>query len=270
MSTIPTRKIREFARITVETGDLDPMYVLIDNMYNENGRWWTSNFVLHFFLFYDAGEAAVAAKECDKGVGFWKYVTDNYCGFRRGTERRHFRGDKGLVAIDKLSKLGDPIDVLNALYRSDYSSLVKNLDNFKGCQIGNYFAWKLMDLFDRGLGRPVSLSLNEAVKYMPDEPLQCAVDVWGGQHVRNTVIEVLDMIKDLRAPGTPDRFCSYSEVETVLCMIKGYFKTRSHTIGDDIDEKHEQLKDHPDLLLMLPPMLTSEQRAKYARAVGTS
>jgi hypothetical protein len=36
-------------------------------------------------------------------------------------------------------------------------------------------------------------------------------------------------------------------------MLKGYFITKTHTIGDDVDSKYEQLSAYPEFLKYLPP-----------------
>ena len=88
---------------------------------------------------------------------------------------------------------------------------------------------------------------------MPDEPRKCAKAIWPHLSIEQSLIKVRGMMRGLEAPGAPGKECGYAEAETVLCMIKGFFLTKTHTIGDDVDEKHAQLKDHPYLLDLLPP-----------------
>lgn len=240
----------QFARITVQTHDLDPMYDFINNARQVKGQTWADKFALHFFMFYDAGGAAAAA---DHNGDFWKYVLDNFDKFKRGTERRHYRSEKGFKAAKRLSSFGSPSNVWENMYRQNYTDMVNNIkDKFFGCEIGPYFMWKAYDLMDRGLGLSISLTLDEAARNIPDEPRKCAAVVFPDLSLKEVLAKVAVQIQDLPAPGSDNRTCSYSEAETVLCMMKGYFLTKTHQIGDDIQEKHMQLASHPEYLQFLP------------------
>jgi len=253
---------RDFAEITVDTHDLDPMYDLIYGIRRRYGMPAAERYALHFFLFYDAGEAAGCMFS---KVPFWTYIDNNYRTCRRGTERRHFRGDNGSRAIAILRTIGEPRDVWGTLYRPNYDEFVHNVNtNFKGCQIGPYFMWKAMDIFDRCLGQPMELYHRTAAKYMPEEPLKCAKAVWPDSPAMFSLERVVTAIAHLTAPGEPNRACSYPEAETVLCMMKGYFITKTHTVGDDVAEKHRQLKDYPLLTEILPKQQDWKQYVRGA------
>ena len=250
---------RQFARVTVETGDIDPMYFLMNGM----DKSYRERFATHFFMFYHAGEAAKCAGETTNGT-FWDYVVKNYDSCRRGTERRHFRGDKGKQAIMSMEMIGPPNQIWEEMYATDLSRLTEKIrSKFKGCQIGPYFIWKAMDILDRCMDLPVNLRLSEAVKGMPEEPFKCARTLWPNLSVEKALALVTDEIKDLPAPGAIGKKCGYAEAETVLCMIKGFFLTKSHTIGDDVEEKYYQLRDYPELHKYLPARLDWTQ---YVRA----
>jgi hypothetical protein len=250
----------DFARLTVQTGDLDPMYDMMAKARQIKGDRWINRYALHFFMFYDAGGAARCAND---DTPFWSYVTNGYHLFRRGTERRHFRGDNGKTAVVSIQLKGEPEAVWSRMSAPTYTNLLANINqNFQQCQIGPYFAWKAMDILDRCLGFPVILTRAEAVKGIPDQPKECAKAVFPHLSLGDALDTVVDAIKDLPAPGVDNRNCGYSEAETVLCMLKGYFITKTHTIGDDVDEKHEQMKDFPDLCELLP---TKQNWSKYER-----
>ena len=251
-----------FADATIETKDLDPMYDFIWEARRVKGPEWADRFALHFFMFYNAGEAVKAA---EYDGPFWSYVEFGYASFKRGTERRHFRGDRGASAVRNLRKFGNPSSVWDALHEGDYLNLVANVEsNFGGCQIGPYFMWKAMDLMDRCLGRPVDVRLPDAAKFMPDEPRKCSSSVFPGVPIRVVLTHIADRIKRFPAPGNPNRMCSYPEAETVLCMLKGYFLTKTHVIGDDIDEKYDQLAQYPDMQSLLPSRIV---KSNYVRRI---
>ena len=46
-------------------------------------------------------------------------------------------------------------------------------------------------------------------------------------------------------------------------MLKGYFITKTHTIGDDVDSKYDQLRDWHDFHRFLPP---KQDWSHYVRA----
>ena len=258
MSIVNINSWADFAQFTVISGDLDPMYDLMSKLPLEQREL----FALHFFMFYDAGEAAKAMYGTDQN-SFWEYVDDTYATTRRGTERRHFRGDKGLEAIKNMRRHGTPSTFWSKMYGISLREIAQNVTyRFRGNQIGPYFIWKAMDIFDRCLGMPVKLSMEEVLKFMPDEPRKCAEVCWPGVKLEQVVDTVVGGIKHLPAPGVSGRNCHYSEAETVLCMIKGYFLTGSHTLGDDVDEKHRQLAKFPDLCTLLPPKQDWKQYVK--------
>lgn len=267
MSTIHSTLVSRFAQYTVTCGDLDPMYDLIYRAGERYGEQWKYQFALQFFMYYDAGQAAALANAKTE-LDFWHMNNYGYEHFKRGTERRHFRGEKGRQAMLRFQHMGGPEQIWKKMYRPTYPELVRNIEeNFQGCQVGPYFTWKAMDFFDRCFGWPVELDRLSAVKYMPSEPIKCALTLWPDRPVADTLDWVVEQISDYYAPGKIGKYCSYAEAETVLCMIKGFFLTKTHTVGDDIDEKHAQLKDHPYLLEFLPPKLSDYHRNSYVKAL---
>lgn len=246
---------RQFADITIAVHDLDPTYDFLYQASMVYGEDWSDRFMLHYLMFYNLGGAARAANGSTDD-SFWDYVTNGYHLFKRGTERRHFRGELGSKAIGNLRKHGPPSEIIRDMYAPTYTELIKLFQTkFAGCGFGPYFIWKLMDLQDRVYGRPIRLNKDEALKYMPDEPRKCAATLWPHKALSSSLTDVTAFILNLpyKAPGMPNRQCGYAEAETVLCMLKGFFITRTHTIGDDVASKHKQLADFPDLLALLPP-----------------
>lgn len=243
-------EVERFARDLVFVGELDPMYDLIYQGRKRYGAQWSAQFVMHFFMYYDAGQAAALARAHTE-LDFWPMQNYGYEGFRRGTERRHFRGDKGRQALRNFQAMGSPQDIWD-LPPLSYSKLVDYVGNaWGGTQTGPYFTWKAMDLLERCLGVQIELSLADAAFYLPDEPRKAAKMLWPNYPLTAVLERVRGMVSDLTAPGQPSRRCGYAEAETILCALKGYLKG-SYKFGSDIDRRHEQLKDYPDLLALLP------------------
>jgi hypothetical protein len=250
MSTQVVNNWRDFARILVETKELDPMYDFIYNARSAYSPQWADRFALHFFMFYDAGEAIHAANVVGS---FWQYVEDHYDVCKRGTERRHFRGKNGWNAIMKLQSFGTPTQVWDALHNLNYAGLVSNVEaNFEGAQIGPYFTWKAMDLLDRCLNRPVDLSLVDAMRHLPDEPRKAAKQFWPNKNLSWVLDHMVEFMHYLEAPGMPGSNCGYAEVETVLCAMYGYWVKGNYYIGKDLERRHNELSAFPELLKYLP------------------
>lgn len=268
MSTVvPDFLWRKFARLTVQTGDLDPMYDLIYKGRMKYGGQWGYQFALHFFMYYHPGQAAAMANAKTE-LDFWHMQNHGYEEFKRGTERRHFRGEKGRIAMLTFQRMGSPKEIWQKLWSPTYTLMLDNIKaEFQGCQIGPYFAWKAMDILDRCLSLPVSLSLKEAMLGMPDEPRESAKYFFPDMNLGSVLDMIVEEICDMDAQGQPNRKCGYAEAETILCMMKGYFKTKTHTIGDDVDEKYNQLADHPYLRRLLPPKLDWDS---YERAMESA
>lgn len=219
------------------------MYDFIYNARAYYGKTWSDNFAMYLFLFYDARGAVEAAYEPD----FWEYVRKVYPTCKRGTERRHFRGAKGLAAIEKLSHMGSPTVIWLQMHRDTYQELYQNISVcFNGCEIGPYFAWKAMDILDRGIDRFVNISLVEALKYLPDSPRKCAKAVYPEYKLEDVLMDIVEWIEDLVAPGNPNRYCGIPEAETIMCAIHGLQKG-SYRFGEDIDRRQVQLAGLPEL-----------------------
>jgi hypothetical protein len=244
---------RDFAKITIETNDLDPTYVFLYNAKKANGNDWATRFAMHYLCFYDLGEAVMAARSSTQET-FWDYTMANYPIFARGTERRHSRGQLGLSYIANLARRGTPEELWKEMWAPTYNQLIQKFkENYQNCGFGPYFVWKVMDFQDRVWGKHIDLTLDAAVRYCPDEPRKCAKIMWPELQFYDVMEIVTDYIKRFPAPPGYDRMCSYAEAETVLCMLKGYFITKTHTIGDDIDSKYKQLARFPELKQYLPP-----------------
>lgn len=255
---------QKFARLTIESNDLDPMYELIANLKDKKDRTWMARFIVYFVFFYDAGGAKEFADELEDVISgnydkewelmkarAWEPTT------KRGTERRHFRGKNAIEALKNLHIMKmNMTTMVDDWWAPTYDQLYKKLSTkYARCQLGPYFIWKIFDIVSVGLGRYISMSLDEAVKYMPEEPRKAAAMFFPDKPFRETVDMIDTYIGQFQHP-VPDRWeCGYPEAETILCMMKGFFGTKVHAIGDDIADKHRQLHDYPELQALLPKQI---------------
>lgn len=256
---------QRFAEVTIKTNDLDPMYEVIYQLNKTKSRKWMGVFIMTFLLYYDAGQAAKMADEYVSKGNVWPYFAwlqelaadPRLPKMKRGTERRHFRGGNERKALEKLASFGmEPWELLVDMYDPDlhyptYTMFYQRMTTkFAGTQFGPYFIWKLYDIFNVCLGMPISLSMEEAVCYMPDEPRKAAEYFF--PTFESGLSAVDEYIEQFDHPVVPGRKCGLAEAETVLCMMKGFFKTKKHVIGDDIMDKYLQLAEYPDLQKLLP------------------
>lgn len=258
MSFVPVETWQEFARETIRINDLDPTYEMLYNARKDYGEAWVARYCLHMLMFYHVGEAEVAAQY--EGKDFWEHVERNYDTCKRGTERRHFRGRAGLEAIAGLKPrfLTRPEAVLSAFHAPAYPTLYRGVsEGAKG--FGAYFIWKWADYLSCVFDMPIDLS--QAYKYMPDQPAKCAKQVWPELSLVESLDKVVQEIQQYLDPFSYSRPCGVSEAETILCMMKGYFITKSHRIGDDLMDKHKALGNSP-LRKYLPPMQDLNQWSK--------
>lgn len=267
---------QRFAEVTIKTNDLDPMYSVIYGLNKTKSRKWMGLFIMTFLLYYDAGQATKLADECEdlklfKYFDHLKYIAKDLPSFmKRGTERRHMRGENESKALEKLASFGlEPWDLLLEMYPDisvgrSYTAFYNWMTTeFSGTQFGPYFIWKLYDIFNVCLDMPISLNSAEAIKYMPDEPKKAALHFFPTFEndpfvFPKGLMKVTDYIGQFDHPVVPGRKCGLAEAETVLCMMKGFFKTKTHTIGDDIEDKLRQLVGHPELIELLPPRVMGE------------
>lgn len=243
---------QELADVLIQTGELDPVYIWLHKVDKIQGRPWTNRFLTHFLMYYDLGEAVEAANRTTED-DFWRYVTDNYSSFRRGHERRHSKGIVGLKYLDNIKEYGTPSELWEFMYYPTYGGMVHRIQaDLPACGIGPYFIWKIMDFYDRCLGRPVDISFIEANKYLPEMAAKCAKQMYPYHPVHHILAMVREYIEDQPAPGAPTRLCSYPEAESILCAMRGYFVTGTYKIGSDLDRRWAELADYPDLQIHLP------------------
>src|SRR5262245_5376004 len=172
---------RTATRLLIETNDLDPMYPVIKQIREDYEDEWYYQYLMYYTLFYDP-RGAVGAIDIDP-EDFWNYVRlkASLSATRRGKERRHFRTDNAKKALDVLADMGSPTDIFTSMYKPTYTALYENIrDNFQGTSIGPYFTWKIMDFFNVCSDLPVSLTTDEAWRYMPEQPKSTAIDKFGG------------------------------------------------------------------------------------------
>lgn len=248
----------DFGRRLVTTHDLDPVYdALVGAPLTADtaARWCVA-----YWLYYHAGVASRAAERT--GRDFWAYLLGIVATAPRGVERRHFRGAK---AVDALVWIGERFAGPEALVDWLFGPWAGAGPDFVAVRaratalpmFGPWIAWKLADMGERCLGRPVAFA-DDALGIYRD-PRQGAALVATGDWraavddatVRRVVAALRAGLDDLRAPPHGDRAPNVQEVETVLCKYKSHVKGH-YPLGKDSRDVAEALHGYgpvADLLL---------------------
>lgn len=218
---------RAFAKMMFKLEDADPGYVLLKRAnlpYRQKLRY-----VLAWCTFYNPGLAAIASTY--EGARFYEYLHSAYPTAKRASERRHFRGRAGLLALDQWQRTyPHPEDMIEACYAPHY---LKVRQQMKGmAQMGDYFYWKLADVWDTVFDKPVDFTGCE--KYMPKVPKQGAEIVYRLEAPISACIATLEdvmgtitqYIKKIPYDVKGGRKLALQEAETVCCVFK------QHVVGD--------------------------------------
>lgn len=255
----------EFGKKLLKTKDLDPIYIIAnkDTLPKNQLRRW----LVAYWWFYHAGVASYLSEK--EETKFFDEALTLVEGTRapRGTERRHFRGDKAKVAIQKFmfwyERPEEAVDwvVKKPQHASEVVYHVK--ENWP--LFGPWIAFKIADMVDRCLGFPVQFRVEDLELY--DSPKAGASELaLSKKKVLNIMandtyvpwaVEYLTRkFRHYKAPPFYDRPVNVQEFETILCKWHSY-QGGHYRIGKDIHEIRKALEWHPtetsEKLLKLMP-----------------
>jgi hypothetical protein len=202
--------------------DADPGYMLLRRADLPLAQ--KLRYVLAWCTFYNPGLAARASDF--QGAKFYEFLRYVYPHAKRASERRHFRGQAGLKALAQWQSLyPKPEAMIEACFASSYLQVRKNMSHM--AQMGDYFYWKLADIQDTVMGKPVDFTGCE--KYMPKVPKQGA-DMIGDMENLFTLEVIMGVVTahvgKLAYPVKEGRKLALQEAETVCCVFK------QHVVGD--------------------------------------
>ncbi len=257
--------IEHFGAHLLRTGDLDPIYVALTNM-EDSGCWCDAalkRWLVAYWCFYHAGVACYLSEL--EGKAFWDAMmtaahnvelAPNEGRWPRGSERRHFRGQAAMKAVDNLrNSFKKPEHIISVLVGEEgdrsFSSITtraKKLPLF-----GPWIAFKIADMVDRVLGLPVA-GFDQAAIFMFADPTKAALRLWAlkaglpenarpkdeGKAIQQVVDYLTEYFSAFQAPPRGDRPVGLQEVETVLCKWKSHMNGH-YPLYNDIDEINEGL-----------------------------
>lgn len=221
-----------FMRRIYNEWDADPGYYAIrltDVPYAQKLR-----LAVAWCSYYNLGIAADASEY--QGKRFWDYLTKIYPTAKRATERRHFRGRAGMVALEQWRENWPKPEALAEFVCLAEGSAKTYFDIRKRgqqvAQYGDYFFWKWCDLHEvLGFG---TVDMRNSEKHSPKLPQQGALLIrdmgeWveadtDAQVVKEIYARVAARGRKLKVPVRTIehglREFSIQEAETVCCVYK--------------------------------------------------
>lgn len=241
--------IYDFGDQLIHTGDLDPVYIAIYGA--QLSRPQLCRLLTAYWCFYHLGAAAWMSEH--HGAGFWyalgvaarnEDVSPIGGRWPRAAERRHFRGQLCVDAVEWLSQKPPEywVESLSSL-KTDESvmSAVKQWPLH-----GPWIAFKAADMMERCVGQRITFSGDLGLIYM--EP-RAGLDMVAARDESLTAVghyaRLLEHFGQFRAPPGMDRACGPQEVETVLCKWKSHMNGH-YTVGKDIKEVRHALEGWGD------------------------
>lgn len=259
--------VRSFGDALIETRDLDPVYCgLVGAQLPEPQlcRW-----LLAYWCFYHVGVAS-ALSDCE-GQNYWammKIAAENQIDphhyssqmpyklpsgrWPRAAERRHFRGQKCVDAVEWLrdNVPGDPLNdhpaegwvrLLSCRPLTD-KSIMNCVQTWP--MFGPWIAFKVADMMERVYGSKIKFDPNLGLMYEePRKGLHLLINQPPGTEF-NTVGDAYNQLShyfaNKQAPPQGDRPCGPQEVETVLCKWKSHMGGH-YWVSKDIHEQRQAL-----------------------------
>jgi hypothetical protein len=239
----------EFGEELLKLEDLDPVYPVL-RPYALADREKCRRAVLAYALFYDIGAALYLAERPE----FWfavrmAAVNEAECPTPHGTrwpraaERRHFRGEKCISAVDELTaRFPEPERLVAELIEpgGELRDVIARLRVLP--QFGPWVAFKSADIGERVLEAPIRFpphldgSLYASplftVRLLASREGVAPEEIWD---------RALVHFEQFLAPPRHDRPCNAQEVETIFCKYGSYLKNHYY-IGKDLREVRHSLK----------------------------
>lgn len=245
--------IYDFGKGLLETGDLDPIYIMLHRAREKDSislnallRW-----LVGYWCLYHSGAAAFLSDSNDFWATLEAAAINADKNWPRGAERRHWRGRAAIASWKHISSgFISPEDMVLFIANGEprsftgVSARVKKLVGF-----GPWIAFKIADMLDRVAGFPVDFSGADLSIY--DEPAKAA-DIYlhhegkiiehhsKSARLRMVVKELVPQFSAHKAPPLYDRPVGLQEVETIMCKWKSHLNGH-YEIGKDTKELRHSL-----------------------------
>lgn len=255
-----TLPVWQFGQRLIETGDLDPVYVAVVGARMPTPQ--LERWLLAYWCYYHVGASSWLSEQ--EGDDYWRWMkraagntlpppgSTTPDRWPRAAERRHFRGDKCVAAIDYLWREYDlpehPVRSLRGL--SDADAVMSSVTGWP--MFGPWIAFKAADMMERCAGERVDFPDDLGLIY--EEP-RSALDILSDEatHSGNDKLPTTpdawwqtlrEKFAHTTAPPASSRLrrnVSVQEVETILCKWKSHSRGR-YAVGKDTREIRHALQ----------------------------
>lgn len=223
-----------FTKRIYKEWDADPGYYALQHTEMSSAQRLRA--AVAWCAYYNLGIAADASEY--EGKRFWDYLISIYPTAKRATERRHFRGQQGMLALEQWrTSWKNPESLAEFMFNGEHTYFGIRRQGQKVRQYGDYFYWKWCDLHEvLGFG-PVDMTGSE--RHSPKLPQQGAMLIFemeaaqdnvaediNPEDPRMVVPEVYQVIREFgrknKVPPrtTRNRAFGIQEAETVCCVYK--------------------------------------------------
>lgn len=226
----------QFASDLITTEDLDGSYLCFARSDLPDDQ--KKRALLGLMTYYNLGFAAWVSEY--SGKDFWTALRSQYPVAPRAPHRRGFWGAAGLSAIDKWESCWPQPESFAdelTLCRPDYLSVRAFISTVPQC--GDYWQWKLADLYESICGTPVDFSGCE--DYASKYPKQGAQMILPGGTTADAFAMVIEATKHLTAPPFHNRAPRTQEAETVCCFMNKLRKGE-YIMGQSMADDRNELK----------------------------
>ena len=259
--TYAKMSLDEFGFALLAEHDLDPVYDVLYYAQLEPDllrRW-----LLAYWCCYNAGESSWLSEQGD----FWEQMAEMAANetpapiggrWPRGTERRYFRGQKAVDAIQVLSKRFPQPELAVVLLEKSgsYTNVQKEILSVDDSgqkrwpMFGPWIAFKVGDMLERVLD--VTIDFTGSDVFFFDSPRKAAEewmaterpDLWDRLTRQEIITKAIDFLSskfgDKLAPPSENRFMGLQEYETILCKWGSHMHSH-YPICKDIIELREVL-----------------------------
>lgn len=224
---------QDFGQFLFACREADPGYYIIDYLRRLGyGQDQLFRFTVGWVTFYNLGIAARASEL--EGKKFYAMLRDVYPTATRGSERRHFRGEAGMRAIDYWqAKWPNPEAMVKFIFKDALTNDPLTMGHIRTrcdsvLQLGPYFHWKFGDLAEVLLRIPVQFRGWE--QQSPKVPQQGAALIAAeagnpGMTTTGVYRSIVKQMADLEvsSPYAKDlRPFDVQDAETICCVYKQY------------------------------------------------
>lgn len=252
--------VHDFGKQLIETGDLDPVYILCDRFDWDSEEQFNS-WLIAYWCFYHVGTACWCS-EATSEQKFWNRLKKAAGSkkYHRSPERRHFRANNALDSVKFLKSKG-LLELFKPFYFPEQflgtssptaKQLIDYVKTWEG--FGPWIAFKVADMmqalnilhveFDHDVvcvyKEPLKGAEQVSFHYYPHLALTGKKQCWGMAYAHL----ITQLGKEL-APPQYARKIDIPEVETILCKWKSHMNNK-YKVGEDIHSIGKALDKYPD------------------------